>query len=207
MTAPATPLPRRHFLGRTLAALAGSALIGRVGRADRAEPEAQGSLGYVGEIRMFAGTFAPIDWMFCEGQFLPISENEALFNLIGTIYGGDGQTTFALPDLRGRAPIHMESQRPIGEMGGTEQITLPLTQIPNHSHAAGASSANGSLDDPAGRVPSRNAAGSPQYGATADTNLSAGAVLPTGGTSPHDNMQPYLCIHYIISLFGIYPTP
>src|SRR5881397_854326 len=117
---------------------------------------------YVGEIRIFAGNFAPAGWMFCEGQLLPISENETLYQLIGTTYGGDGQDTFALPDLRGRAPIHM-GQGPgifnnyiLSETGGAEQVILNLDQLPTHTHAAGASSANGTSDDPAGGVPARN---------------------------------------------------
>lgn len=207
MTAPSTPLPRRQFLGGTLAALAGALWFGRAGRAEPVEAAVQGDFPYVSEIRMFAGTFAPAGWSFCEGQLLAINQYEALFSLIGTAYGGDGQETFALPDLRGRAPVHMEAVRPLGTPGGQEDVFLPLTQIPSHSHAAGASSANASSDDPTGRVPARDASGAPHYGPTADTNLASGALLSTGGTTPHNNMQPYLCIHYIICLEGIYPIP
>lgn len=156
---------------------------------------------------MFAGDFAPAGWMFCEGQLLPISENDALYTLIGTTYGGDGQETFALPDLRGRAPIHWGSGFILGENGGMEQVALDANQIPSHTHAAGASSAAGSSPDPTGRVPAMNAAGVPQYGATADTSLSPASLLSSGGSQPHDNMQPYLAIHFIISLYGLFPPP
>jgi microcystin-dependent protein len=213
MTTPAAPLPRRRFIGRALAALAGGAWFGRTVQVGDAEAAPQGGdQPYISEIRMFAGDFAPLGWAFCEGQFLSISQYEALFQLIGTTYGGDGQVTFALPDLRGRAPVHMGqgpglSPYSLGQVGGVEQLTLTVPELPAHSHAAGASNANGTSDDPTGRVPARNAAGVPQYGTTVDANLAPGAMLPTGGSSPHGNMQPYLCIHYIICLEGIFPTP
>jgi microcystin-dependent protein len=198
-------LPRRHFLGRTLAALAGLAWFGRAGRAEAA-PTGSGT-PYIGEIRMFAGNFAPYGWMFCEGQLLPISENDALFALIGTTYGGDGQEMFALPDLRSRVPVHPGLFITQAEMGGSEELYVTVNQIPAHNHAAGASAANGISDDPAGRVPARSAAGVPQYGATPDTALAPAALLAAGGTGPHPNMQPYLGINYIISLFGVFPSP
>jgi microcystin-dependent protein len=212
MSATSSPLPRRHFLGRALAALAG-VWVGRSGQVAPAEAAPEGEPGpYVGEIRMFAGTFAPNGWLFCQGQLLQILENETLYNLIGTTYGGDGQDTFALPDLRGRAPIHMGqgpglSSYVIGEYGGVEEVTLNVSQIPSHNHAAGASSANGDSSDPTGRVPARNAAGAPQYRTAADTNLSSGALLQAGGSQPHPNMQPFLAINYIISLYGVFPSP
>ncbi len=203
MTAPEA-LPRRHFLGRALAALAGIAWFGRAGRAEAAP---QGDIQFIGEIRMFAGNFEPVGWMFCQGQLLPISENNALFALIGNIYGGDGQSTFALPDLRGRAPIHAGTFFPnLGQTGGAEELYVTLDQTPAHNHAAGASSANGISDDPSGRVPARSAAGVPQYGTTPDATLAPAALLSAGGTTPHPNMQPFLGINYIISLFGVFPT-
>jgi microcystin-dependent protein len=161
---------------------------------------------YVGEIRMFAGNFAPAGWMFCEGQLLPISENETLFQLIGTTYGGDGQSTFALPDLRGRIPIHQGNGFILAETGGAEEITLTVSQIPAHSHPLLASS------DPAS---SRNAANNVLGRAPADAYateftpepLSPQTVAPVGGSQPHTNFQPYLCIDFIISLFGIFPSP
>src|SRR5436190_20915149 len=122
---------------------------------------------YVGEIRMFAGNFAPAGWMFCEGQLLPISENETLFQLIGTTYGGDGQSTFALPDLRGRIPIHQGSGFILAETGGAEQITLPVTQIPAHSHPLLASTANASSADASGKVLAATPSYPPYFAAAA----------------------------------------
>jgi microcystin-dependent protein len=164
---------------------------------------------YVGEIRMFAGNFAPAGWMFCEGQLLPISENETLFQLIGTTYGGDGQSTFALPDLRGRLPIHMGNGFILAESGGAEEITLTINQIPAHSHGFGANDGSGGGTSPAGSVLARNAA---VDGYTSDTSggltpLSSTVISPTGGSQPHTNFAPYLCIDFIISLFGIFPSP
>jgi microcystin-dependent protein len=164
---------------------------------------------YVGEIRMFAGNFAPAGWMFCEGQLLPISENETLFQLIGTTYGGDGQSTFALPDLRGRIPLHQGNGFILAETGGAEEITLTVDQIPAHSHVLLASAGNATDKAPAGRVPAAaNIVGVFPYGTdTPKTNISPQSVSPVGGSQPHTNFQPYLCIDFIISLFGIFPSP
>jgi len=162
---------------------------------------------YVGEIRMFAGNFAPAGWMFCEGQLLPISENETLFQLIGTTYGGDGESTFALPDMRGRLPIHQGNGFTLAESGGAESITLTVSQIPAHSHPLLASNdtAGGSavLNSVTGQV------GATQIyrSATPASPMSALSVGPTGGSQPHDNFQPYLCVNFIISMFGIFPSP
>ena len=164
---------------------------------------------YVGEIRMFGGNFAPAGWMFCEGQLLPISENETLFQLIGTTYGGDGESTFALPDLRGRLPLHQGNGFILAETGGAEEITLTVSQIPAHSHPALASSSAASSNDPAGNVAGKTtAAGVFPYGTdNPPTTLSPTAIMSTGGSQPHTNFQPYLCVDFIISLFGIFPTP
>ncbi|MEW6131198.1 MAG: tail fiber protein [Acidobacteriota bacterium] len=164
---------------------------------------------YVGEIRMFAGNFAPAGWMFCEGQLLPISENETLFQLIGTTYGGDGESTFALPDLRGRIPIHQGNGFILAETGGAEEITLTVQQIPAHSHPLLGSSSSASSTDTAGNVGARiTVAGVFAYGTDAPLQpLSPQAVAPVGGSQPHTNFQPYLCIDFIISLFGIFPSP
>lgn len=198
------PIERRHFLARTAAALgAGSWLAALSGEAEAAP---QQESPFIGEIRMFAGTFAPQGWAFCDGQLMAISENDALFNLIGTTYGGDGQSTFALPDLRGRAPVHMGNTWIIGEAAGVEQVTLTTSQIPAHAHPEIAASGNGDSDSPVGRVPARNAAGSPVYGPVVDAALAAGALQPTGGSQPHTNLQPYLTINFIISLFGVFPS-
>lgn len=163
---------------------------------------------YVGEIRMFAGNFAPAGWMFCEGQLVAISENETLFQLIGTTYGGDGQNTFALPDLRGRLPLHQGDGFILAETGGVEEVTLTLQQIPPHSHAALVTGAPGTADHGRGRL----LAASPseahyQADTAADTNLEARSITSVGGSQPHTNLQPYLCLSFIISLYGIFPSP
>lgn len=164
---------------------------------------------FVGEIRMFGGNFAPAGWLWCDGTTLPISEFETLFNLIGTTYGGDGQSTFAVPDLRGRVPIHFGNGFTQAESGGVESVTLNTNQIPSHNHLLGATESGNSLS-PKTAVPatvSSSQAGANVYNAVAtSTNLVAASVLPDGGGQPHGNFQPYLCIGFIISLFGIFPT-
>lgn len=167
---------------------------------------------YVGEIRMFGGNFAPAGWMFCSGQLLPISEYETLFNLIGTTYGGDGQSTFALPDLRGRLPIHQGNGFTLAETGGAESVTLTVAQIPAHSHPVTASTTSGNnVLSPSGAIPalpSSNQAGIATYTTNPPTTpLQPTSVGFTGGNQPHDNFQPYLCVDFIISLFGIFPSP
>lgn len=156
---------------------------------------------------MFAGNFAPAGWMFCEGQILPISEYETLFNLIGTTYGGDGQETFALPDMRGRIPIHQGGGFTLAETGGVEEVTLTVNQIPAHGHPFIASTSPGSSTLPTGGYLASNLSGD-FY--TADTStglvpLASNTVGPVGGSQPHTNFQPYLCVDFIISLFGIFP--
>jgi microcystin-dependent protein len=161
---------------------------------------------YVGEIRMFAGNFAPAGWMSCEGQIIPISEYETLFNLIGTTYGGNGQDTFALPDLRGRLPIHQGNGFVIAETGGLEEVTLTIPQIPAHSHPLLASA-----DIPTGSSPDNaltgQAAAKFYRAGTAALAMNTASITPVGGSQPHNNMQPYLCVSFIISLYGIYPSP
>jgi microcystin-dependent protein len=167
---------------------------------------------YIGEIRMFAGNFPPAGWMFCEGQPLPISENDALFTLIGTTYGGDGQETFNLPNLASRVPIHMGSgpdgtNYQIGESAGTEQETLTVQQIPNHTHQLTGSQANGTEAAPAGGILATSTSLQPYAQVSpSDASFSANAITPVGGSQPHENTQPFLCINFIISLFGIFPT-
>jgi microcystin-dependent protein len=156
---------------------------------------------------MFGGNFAPAGWMFCEGQLLPISENETLFNLIGTTYGGDGQSTFALPDLRGRLPIHQGNSFVLAQNGGAEEITLTTQQMPTHNHAFLASKGPGNVNSPAGNVTAESAAVKIYFADVPSAAMNAAAVGPTGGSQPHTNFQPYLCIDFIISLFGIFPTP
>lgn len=161
---------------------------------------------YVGEIRMFAGNFAPAGWMFCEGQLLPISENETLFNLIGTTYGGDGQSTFALPDLRGRLPLHQGNGFVLAETGGVEEVTLSVNQIPAHSHAFLTVDQPGGQSSPAGALLAQSFNVVPFINDVPSGSFNAGAIDPLGGSQPHSNVQPYLCVDFIISLFGIFPT-
>jgi microcystin-dependent protein len=165
---------------------------------------------FYGEIRMFAGTFAPERWGLCDGQLLPISQNDALFSLLGTTYGGDGETTFGLPDLRGRVPVHVGtgrelSPRPLGQQGGTETETLTVSQLPAHTHDLPASANQGSSPNPVGKVFAR-----PQAAAYADdvvTALHSASISSVGGGRSHENMMPYLCVSFIIALFGVTPTP
>lgn len=161
---------------------------------------------YVGEIRMFAGNFAPAGWMFCEGQLIPISENEVLFNLIGTTYGGDGQSTFQLPDLRGRLPLHQGNGFTLAETGGVETVTLTVSQIPAHSHPFLASSNNAAGSSPTGNTVGEVGATQIYREAAPASAMSVQSCATTGGSQPHDNFQPYLCINFIISLFGIFPS-
>lgn len=170
---------------------------------------------YVGEIRMFAGNFPPAGWMFCAGQQLPISENETLFQLIGTTYGGDGEQTFNLPDLQSRVPLHF-GNGPDGisyqqaQMAGVEEVTLTTQQIPAHTHAPRAVT-SGHVAQPAGAVLA--SAQSSQTGVrlystqVPNTAMNPNSITPRGGSQPHENTQPFLCINYIISLFGIFPSP
>lgn len=162
---------------------------------------------YVGEVRMFAGNFAPAGWMFCEGQLLPISENETLFQLIGTTYGGDGQSTFALPDLRGRIPIHQGNGFILAETGGAEEVTLTVNQIPVHTHPELASTGIANQSSPANNVIAQSTAADLYIEDTATAPLAPVSIAATGGSQPHTNFQPYLCVNFIISLFGIFPSP
>jgi microcystin-dependent protein len=163
---------------------------------------------FIGEIRMFAGNFAPAGWMFCEGQLMSIAENDALFNLIGTTYGGDGQSTFALPDLRGRLPIHQGPGFTPAQNGGVEQVTLAVNQIPAHTHPFQASGNQASSSSPANQFPAITQASTiTPYGTDApQVQLSPNSVGSVGGSQPHNNFQPYLCIDFIISLFGVFPS-
>ena len=168
---------------------------------------------YIGEIRMFAGNFAPIGWMLCQGQLIPISENDAMFNLIGTTYGGDGQETFALPNLQGRVPVHAGAgpgqSFTLGEATGVESVTLTTQQIPSHNHALQATASNLVLS-PANAIPAVAASsqlGIMVYGqSTPSSTLHANTIQGSGGSQPHDNMQPFLVINFIIAMQGVFPT-
>jgi microcystin-dependent protein len=161
---------------------------------------------YVGEIRMFGGNFAPVGWMLCQGQLLPISENETLFNLIGTTYGGDGQSTFGLPNLQSRVPIHQGPGFVLAQLAGEETVTLITQQIPNHNHTPAANSANGTQGSPSNGVWAQSSLN--EFSVTNPPNLAMApqAILASGGSQPHDNMMPYLVINFIISLFGVFPS-
>jgi microcystin-dependent protein len=162
---------------------------------------------FVGEIRMFAGNFAPAGWKFCDGQLLPISENNNLFTLIGTTYGGDGQTTFALPDLRSRVPVHQGNGLILAETGGVEDVTLTVQQVPAHSHPLLATTSIATETGPGGNVLAQSSVGKMYIQDAPDGSLAAASIAPVGGSQPHTNLQPYLCINFIISLFGTFPSP
>ncbi len=162
---------------------------------------------YVGEIKMFAGNFAPNGWAFCNGQLVAISENETLFNLIGTTYGGDGQQTFALPNLQSRVPVHQGSGFVVGQAAGTETVTLTSGQMPSHSHAPMAQTAEGTSTTAAGKVWAKSAATLPYSATAANADMNAGTLGTAGGNQPHDNMVPFLALNFIISLYGIFPSP
>ncbi len=167
---------------------------------------------FVGEIRMFAGNFAPRGWAYCDGQLLAVSQNDALFSLFGTNYGGDGRTTFGLPDMRGRIPIHAGSgpglsSRRLGEKSGAETVALSSSQIPSHSHTTQGYATSHKADnvDPTDNVPASSSVNC--YSAEApDTSMADFAVSTAGASQSHTNMMPFLCVHFIVSLVGIYPS-
>jgi len=165
---------------------------------------------YVGEIRMFGGNFAPVGWAFCNGALIPISENDTLFNLIGTTYGGDGQSTFQLPNLQGRLPIHQGtggglSTYTVGQAGGVESVTLSINQIPSHNHLAMVSTTAAAASSPQGNVVANGTANLFLRDVISDT-MNANSVGISGGSQPHSNIMPYLCISFIISLYGVFPS-
>ena len=160
---------------------------------------------FIGEIRMFGGSFAPAGWMFCDGQLLPISENDALFTLIGTTYGGDGQETFALPNLQSRVPVHPGgvNNLVLAEAAGVEEVTLTVNQLPSHTHPALGTTAAATQVSPGGAMFAQSS--NQIYSFLSPVQISPQAITPVGGSQPHTNLQPYLCISFIISLFGIFP--
>ena len=167
---------------------------------------------YVGEIRMFGGNFAPADWLFCNGSLLSISENEVLFQLIGTTYGGDGQSTFALPNLQSRVPIHAGSNAgtnfQLAQTGGTETVTVTTPQLPSHTHTLIANNNTANTATPANGYLARSSTIKAFIGNSAPTDsLLPTAITNSGGNQPHENMQPFLCVNFIISMFGIFPSP
>jgi microcystin-dependent protein len=165
---------------------------------------------FIGEVRMFGGSFAPAGWAFCDGALLAISEYDTLYTLIGTTYGGDGQSTFALPDLRGRIPVHAGQagglqNYTLGEKAGAETVTLGTSQVPIHTHAFLASTAVANSNTPANQIPAQSTQRAIYYEDVPQVPLAASVLQPAGGSQPHENMMPYLGVSFIISLFGIYP--
>lgn len=166
---------------------------------------------YIGQVMLFAGNYAPEGWAFCDGTLMSINQYTALFSLIGTYYGGDGQTTFALPDLRGRAPLHFGqgpglSSYSLGENGGAEMVTLFASQMPAHSHAVMGFAGGGTSAEPASNVWASGPASLYAAGAAADGILNPTVISPSGGSQPHDNMPPFLTLNYCIALEGIFPS-
>lgn len=160
---------------------------------------------FLAEVRMVGFNFAPKGWAFCDGQILPINQNQSLYSLIGTTYGGDGRTSFALPDLRGRTPIHVGDSHTSGQKSGAETITLAAAQIPAHTHSAKASSATANQPGPAGAVlAASDIYRDPQAGSA--TALRSGTITNAGGGQAHDNMQPYLTVDFCIALRGLFPS-
>jgi microcystin-dependent protein len=161
---------------------------------------------FLAEIRMVGFNFAPRGWAFCDGQILPINQNQSLYSLLGTTYGGEGRTTFALPDLRGRTPIHVAESYRQGQRGGAEQITLTQAQVPNHTHAAQATSDTGSAPIPSGNVLADSAPSEQYHAASSLVGLNAGTIANTGAGQGHENMQPYIAVNFCIALRGLFPS-
>ncbi len=161
---------------------------------------------FIGEIRMFAGNFAPKDWAFCNGALMPIDQNTPLFQLIGTTYGGDGQTTFALPNLQSSVPVHVGPGFALGQTGGVETVTLTTSQIPAHSHVPQCNSGTGNAQGPGGNVWAQPSTGTIYDNAAPSLVMDPAALGPAGGSQPHDNMIPFLVINFILSLFGVFPS-
>jgi len=166
---------------------------------------------FVGEIRMFAGNFAPRGWAFCDGQLLAVSQNDALFSLLGTIYGGDGRTTFGLPDMRGRLPIHAGhgpglSERRLGSKAGAEKVTLTVNQLPSHTHAVRATTAGSTDNNPQDKMTGESPSIDLYFEGDQTENMASSSITSVGGSRSHTNLMPFLCINFIIALVGIYPS-
>lgn len=215
---------RRTFFAKTMAFLAGAVFFSGLSKTANAisKPQFQPQISsramrssdspFVGEIALYPYNFAPYGWLECNGQLLPISEYETLFVLIGTTYGGDGQSTFALPDLQGRVVVHQGtgsglSSKSLGETGGSEEVTLSSTQIPSHSHSVSVYSGAGNSDSPNNTVIASDRDGTKHFSsAVPDVSEKTSSIVNTGGSQPHNNMAPYLGLRYCISVFGIFPS-
>jgi len=168
--------------------------------------EARAQTPFLGEVRWVAFTFAPRGWATCSGQTLPINQNQALFSLLGTTFGGNGTTTFNLPDLRSRAPVHAGNGFVLGQMGGEEGHTLSAGELPAHTHALLADPREGNTASPVGGTPAKTGAGTPAFSGQANATMAADSISSVGGSQPHDNMKPYLAMTCIIALQGIFPS-
>ena len=201
---PVRALPRRHFLARMVAAVAGMSVFRRAAPAEAATLEVT---PYIGEIILVSFNFPPKGWAFCNGQLLAINQNQALFSILGTTYGGNGTTNFALPNLQGRVAIHKGQGHVLGEVGGEAAHTLSLAELPAHTHGARAASAVATAVAPSGTlVPAKNPAQIPEWGATANAVMGSDAISATGSSQAHPNEQPYFVLNYIISLSGVFPS-
>ena len=206
--AASAPVPRRNFLARALGAALGGAFLfqPREGRASTQAYEP-----FIGEISLFGFNFAPVGWALCNGQLLPISPNTALFSLLGTMYGGNGVNTFALPDLRGRVPLGVGqgpglSDYSQGQYGGEENHILGVSEMPAHAHGSFVSNGLGTSDSPENAFPAKNPAGIPAFGGTANVTASPGQIGTNGGNQPHNNLSPYLALNWCIATQGIFPS-
>ena len=215
-----TLTPRRGFMKKLIATAAGITILSDImkgaddknkNKTNNIYPSPAGTAPYLGEIALFAFNFAPKGWAQCNGQILSISQNQALFSLLQTNYGGNGVNTFALPDLRGRVAVSFGqgaglSNYTIGQMSGTENVTLITSQIPQHTHTLAASSSTGNSPSPSGNYPALNSEGVLQYSTHApDTSMNVGIIGLAGGNLPHTNLQPYLVLNYCIAMVGDFP--
>lgn len=160
---------------------------------------------FIGEVRMFSFNFAPRNWATCDGQLLPINQNQALFSLLGTTYGGNGTTNFALPDLRGRTPLHFNNTYPLGQKAGEPAHTLTVQELPTHSHSLQGTTADATANTPGGNLLAKTDSANPLYDSASLVAMDASSIGAAGGSQPHENMQPYLTINFSIAIFGIFP--